>query len=132
MGDMHMAALRYMWHQFRSMPWLCDSLVLGVTVAATSSTSALAFSSALMRFPKMSPSASTYSATTSALQQAIIDTACHECNALRIFNNPKWPVGETSTLLGFSTDTLITETLMSFVISFIIVTFSVFLVRELR
>ncbi|KAG6543553.1 hypothetical protein Mapa_015047 [Marchantia paleacea] len=127
------SAFTSMWRNFRGTPWLCDGLVLGATVAAISSTSALSFSSALMRFPKVGPTSNAFSVSApTALQQAVIGTACHECNALRLHTYPRSPAGHVSTLLGFSTDTIITETFMSFLISFIIVTFSVFLVREMR
>ncbi|BBN16691.1 hypothetical protein MPTK1_7g08520 [Marchantia polymorpha subsp. ruderalis] len=128
------SACASLWRSFRGTPWLCDGLVLGATVAAISSTSALAFSSALMRFPmRAGPTSGAFSLSpATALQQAVIGTACHECNALRLHTYPRSPAGHVSTLLGFSTDTIVTETFMSFLISFIIVTFSVFLVREMR
>ncbi|KAG0577866.1 hypothetical protein M758_5G180100 [Ceratodon purpureus] len=132
MANMGIATLRLFWHQFTSTPWLCDGLVLGAAVAAISSTCALAFASALMKFPKMSPG-SYYSPSTSALlQRVMISYDCPECNALRLYSHLNKPVGYSATLLEFSSDSLLTETIMSFTISFIIVTFAVFLVREMR
>jgi len=135
MANMGWATLRFLWHQFTMTPWLCDGLVLGAAVAAISSTCALAFASALMRFP------SDYWYAASAVQKlkgllmiSKYYSVCPECNALQLFNNFNSPTssGYSSTLLEFSTDSLITETVMSFTISFIIVTFALFLVREMR
>jgi hypothetical protein len=132
MASMGMATLRLFWHQLTSTPWLCDGLVLGTVVAAISSTCALAFASALMKFPKTSPS-SYYSASSSdVLQKVALSNDCPECNALRLYSHLSKPIGYSATLLEFSSDSLLTETIMSFTISFIIVTFAVFLVRELR
>lgn len=132
MASMGMATLRLFWHQFASTPWVCDGLVLGAAVAAISSTCALAFASALMEFPKTTPS-SYYSASSGAVfQKVVISNDCAECNALRLFSHLNKPIGYSATLLEFSSDSLLTETIMSFTISFIIVTFAVFLVREMR
>ncbi|KAJ7538293.1 hypothetical protein O6H91_11G042300 [Diphasiastrum complanatum] len=125
-------ALKKAWSYVRSTPWLYESITLGATVAMISSTSALAYSSALMRFPKISPTLLYSTSMKSALQQAIMDTACHECNALRMYTLKKAPSSLLSPLLGFSMDTLAVEMVMSILISFIIVTFSIFLVREMR
>lgn len=131
MANMGMATLRLYWHQFTSMPWLCDGLVLGTAVAAISSTCALAFASALMKYPKMTPS-TYYSASSALFQKVVVSDDCPECNALRLYGPLLKPLGYSSALLEFSSDSLLTETIMSFTISLVIVTFAVFLVREMR
>lgn len=126
-----MATLRLMWHQITTTSWLCDTLVLGTVVAIISSTCTLAFTSALMRLPKTSPEVSFYGSS-SAFQKIITSSTCLECNALQFYNNINKPPGYHTTLLEFASDTVITETIMSFMISFIIVTFALFLAREMR
>lgn len=129
MANMGIITPRLLWHQITSMPWLCDGLLLGVAVAAISSTCALGFASALMRFPKMS--SSSYYDPSGSIQKVMISNACPECNALHFYNINN-PTGYSSTLLEFASDSLILEAIMSFIISFIIVTFALFLVRERR
>lgn len=126
-----MATLRLVWHQITSTSWLCDSLLLGIAVAVISSTCTLAFTSAMMQLPKTSSEASYYTSS-SAIQKVVISSTCLECNALQLYNNITKPPGYTSTLLEFASDTMVTETVMSFVISFIIVAFALFLAHEMR
>lgn len=127
--------LKYMWHQIRSTPWVCDGVILGTIIGLVYSTCALAFSAAFVKFPDLSPSALNASRS-SKLQHVWMNTAwqCHECNALRLFGNSVQtrPIDYHSTIYGFFSDTLVTETFMSFVISFIVVSFAVFVVREIR
>jgi len=127
-----MATLRLVWHQITTTSWLCDSLVLGTAVAVISSTCTLAFTSAMMQLPMSSPEASSYYASSSAIQKVVVSSTCLECNALQLYNNITKPPGYTSTLLEFASDTMVTETIMSFVISFIIVAFALFLAHEMR
>jgi hypothetical protein len=118
-----MTTLRLMWHQI--------TLVLGTAVAIISSTCTLAFTSALMRVPKTSPEVPPYGSS-SAFQKIATSSTCAECDALQYYNNINKPPGYHTTLLEFASDTAVTETIMSFVISFIIVTFALFLAREVR
>lgn len=126
-----MATIRLVWHQITTTSWLCDSLVLGIAVAIVSSTCTLAFTSAMMQIPKTKIEALYYTSS-SAIQKVVISSICLECNALQLFNNITTPPGYTSTLLEFASDTMVTETIMSFVISFIIVAFALFLAHEMR
>ncbi|KAH8968271.1 hypothetical protein BDL97_03G119200 [Sphagnum fallax] len=130
MATIWVQRIQIWWQKLQSSPWMYDGLVLGATVAAISSTSVLAFSSALMRFPRLIIHANS-AFTNSMVQEAMLKTACHECHALRLFGaNPKTAIAAATSLLP--TDSLMTEILISLLISFLIVTFSVFLVRELR
>lgn len=157
MATIWVQRIQIWWQKLQSSPWMYDGLVLGATVAAISSTSVLAFSSALMRFPRLIIHANS-AFTNSMVQEAMLKTACHECHALRLFGaNPKtaiaaassssisslaWaPPHATTTITTLvqqqatgllARDSLMTEILISLLISFLIVTFSVFLVRELR
>ncbi|KAH9569101.1 hypothetical protein CY35_03G114500 [Sphagnum magellanicum] len=130
MATIWVQRIQIWWQKLQSSPWMYDGLVLGATVAAISSTSVLAFSSALMKFPRLIIHANS-AFTNSMVQEAMLKTACHECHALRLFGaNPKTAIAAATGLLP--TDSLMTEILIALLMSFLIVTFSVFLVRELR
>lgn len=126
-----MATLRFVWHQMTTTSWLCDALVLGTAVAIISSTCTLAFTSALMKFPKTSPEVSYYDPS-SAFQKIVSTSTCLECDALQFYSNINKPPGYHTTLLEFASDSMLTETIMSFMISFIIFTFALFVAREIR
>ncbi|KAH7278607.1 hypothetical protein KP509_38G048500 [Ceratopteris richardii] len=144
-----------------SRPWLGDGLLLSTTVATVSLTSALGFSSAVVRvevaapptssaggagghfhvgrgvpyfLPSSSAGASVSSTSESVSWPLLQSWACHECRALRLAAHPTSPDTHAAitTLLNFSSDSLIAETFMSFLISFVIVTFSIFVAREMR
>lgn len=76
------------------------------------------------------------------LRQVVLDATCHECTALRLVpwtshgtnNDTTWAStdAQASTTLGFESDNLPTQLVMSSLVSLIIVGFSVLLVRETR